>query len=72
MSIMDLLPAAGFVLLCENGTEHNRIRGDLIPHSTIVVVEDGRSFVRTGRRNAFDFAIYQEGFETFVYHSDGA
>jgi hypothetical protein len=73
---MDLIervwPVEGFSLMAADGSEHNRIRGDQIPHDTIVIINDGHSFVHTGERTDFNFAIYREGFKTFTYQSSGA
>lgn len=64
-------PPAGYTLIRADGSQHNRIRGDLIPADTIVIVDDGRSFVRTGRKDDVGFAVYREGFKTLAYRSDG-
>lgn len=62
----------GYTLLCADGTEANRIRGDLIPKRTLVIVNDGRSFVATGDFDRDNFAIYREDAMTFAYTSDAA
>lgn len=70
MSIFDGQPA-GFTLIRADGRIHNRIRGDMIPRKTIVIVQDGRSFVRTWTKDDDRFAIYREGFQTVRYQSRG-
>lgn len=71
MSFFDGQPA-GFTLIRNDGTEHNRIRGDLIPVDNIVIVEDGRYFVRTDGKDADGFIVYAEGWKTFTYRSSGS
>lgn len=57
----------GFTLIRFDGRRHNRIRGDLIPPDSLVVVQDGRFFVRTGRKDDGGFDIYREDHRTFAY-----
>lgn len=60
----------GFTLIRADGTEHNRIRGDLIPPDTLVIVDGGRYFVRTGKDDADEFWIYEEDYKTFVWSDE--
>lgn len=60
---------AGFTLIRSDGRRHNRIRGDLIPADSLVIVEDGRHFVRAGERDEVGFEVYSEGHRTFSYRS---
>lgn len=46
-----------------------RIRGDLIPLGTMVIVDGGRHFVRTGEIDDVGFEVYAEGHQTFEYRS---
>lgn len=62
----------GYVLIQKDGREHNKVRGDLIPAGSLVIVEDGISFVRTAERDSDNFSIYREDYGTFTYVSDGA
>lgn len=57
----------GYTLLRLDGQRHNRIRGDLIPRGMVVINEDGRSFVRTGRKDREGFLVYAEGHDTYHY-----
>lgn len=57
----------GYSLVRFDGRRHNRIRGDLIPPDSLVVVQDGRFFVRTNRKDESGFAVYREDHRTFVY-----
>lgn len=59
----------GYTLIREDGTRHNRIRGDLIPVDAIVIIEDGRRFVRTDETDDVGFEVYREGHGTFEYVS---
>lgn len=61
----------GFTLIRKDGTVHNRIRGDLIPADTLVVIEDGRYFVRTGHEDDDYFLEFEEGFKSFEYKGSG-
>lgn len=63
---------SGFTLIRSDGSQHNRIRGDLIPSGTLVIVEDGRHFVRTEDWDAADFLVFREGHKTFEYKGSGA
>lgn len=60
---------AGYSLIREDGTRHNRIRGDLIPMGVPVILEDGRHFVRTDTADDAGFEVYREGHGTFEYVS---
>lgn len=70
MSIFNGQPA-GFTLLRANGDVANRIRGDMIPGRTIVIVQRGINFVRTWSKDEDGFAVYREGFKTYRYGSAG-
>lgn len=63
----------GYTLYRDDGTRHNMIRGDMIPLGQgswpLVIVQDGRHFVRTGKRED-GFAVYREGHATYHYRSD--
>jgi hypothetical protein len=62
----------GFLLYRADGTRHNGIRGDLIPRDTLVIVQDGRYFVRTKERDSYygrGWIVYREGHKTHEYNS---
>ena len=59
----------GYTLIKADGGIPGRIRGDLIPADTIVIIDNGRSFVRTGETDVHGFEVYSEGHKTFEYHS---
>lgn len=68
--MMYITRAEGHTLLRRDGTMQNRIRHDLVPSGTRVVVEGGRHFVFTGERDDQNFWVYMEGHLTYVYNSD--
>lgn len=70
--MLESLPPRGFVLIRKDGKEHNKI-GPLpqVPTSNLVIVEDGRYFVRTFDLDHNGFAIYREGANTYHYGSQG-
>lgn len=70
MSIFNCQPP-GYTLIRKDGATHNRLRGDTVPRNTLVVVEDGRYFVRSKTRDDDHFEIYREGFATYAYSSQG-
>lgn len=59
----------GYMLLRVDGTRHNGIRYDLIEPDALVIEEDGRYFVRTGRRDDV-WLVYQEDHKTEHYRSE--
>lgn len=63
----------GYTLIREDGVRHNCIRGDLIPVDALVIIEDGRRFVRADETDdEFGFEVYREGHRTFEYVSINA
>lgn len=61
----------GFTLKKANGGIDGGIRGDLVPADTLVIIDRGRRFVRTGTVDRNGFEIYAEGYKTFEYVSAG-
>lgn len=51
-------------LIRRDGRRHNRIRGDLVSARCLVIVEDGRVFVRTDELDGDGCEIYREGHRT--------
>ena len=68
---MSLFTPNGYTLIRSDGTQHNRIRGDLIPRGTREIIQDGRHFVATDGDDEVDFLVFREGYKSFVYRSDG-
>jgi hypothetical protein len=65
------LQPPGYTLRKSAGGYDGRIRGDLIPAGTLLIVNGGRSFVRTGKADSQGFEIYAEGHRTFQYAGSG-
>jgi hypothetical protein len=63
------LQPAGFKLIKSDGGVPGAIRGDLVPADTLVIVDGGRRFVRTGKIDDQGFEVYAEGHKTFEYYS---
>jgi hypothetical protein len=63
------LEPPGYTLIRSDGRRHNRIRGDLIAAGSMVIIEDGRVFVRQGEVDDVGFEIYREGFRTHTWVS---
>ncbi|HEV7345775.1 MAG TPA: hypothetical protein VGN60_09125 [Devosia sp.] len=61
----------GYTLRKADGGIDGGIRGDLVPAGTLVIVDRGRRFVRTGQTDSSGFEIYAEGHKTFEYVSAG-
>lgn len=61
----------GFTLLRADASTHLRIRGDLIPKRTCVIINAGIHFVDSGEHDDDCFAIFIEDHETFEYISGG-
>lgn len=59
----------GRTLIRHDGRRHNRIRGDLIPVDSLVIVQDGRVFVRTDEADDSGFEIFREDHRTREYKS---
>lgn len=63
---------AGYVLIRADGKEHNKLNpGTPIPVDNLVILSDGRHFVRTWDLDRSGFAIYREGANTYAYGSQG-
>lgn len=65
----------GFILIRESGIMHNVLRGDMIPKDTLVIVSDGRYFVRSPEKPQAGYGgfwVYREGYKTTPYESQGA
>lgn len=67
--LQNLFAPFGYTLTRADGTQHNRIRGDMIPNAAVVIEQDGHSFVRTGTRDRDGFAVYREGHRVHRYAS---
>lgn len=64
------LEPAGYTLRKADGGIPGRIRGDLVPAGTVVIVNRGRRFVRTGQVDDQGFEVYAEGHKTFEYGTE--
>lgn len=71
MNFFGFCTPPGYILVRLDGTVHNRVRGDMIPLKMLVVSSDGRIFVRVGKKDADGFEMYQEGYATYNYASQG-
>lgn len=69
--IAEVLPPPGYVLMRADDSVHNKIIGGTFPRTAIVIVQDGRVFVRTRTKDSDRFRVYREGFETYRYGSQG-
>lgn len=65
--ISEFLPVNGYVLIRADGTEHTKldaIKGKSLDRDVMVLVADGRYFVRTPERAFYHYAVFREGYKT--------